>query len=426
MSVEFKLPDIGEGLEEGEIVKWLVSEGDTVKADQNIVQVETDKAVADLPSPASGKILKIHHKEGDVVKVGEVLVSIGESGEKVKETKTAKKQEKKEKTDEKPGETHVKTEEVPHTEAAMGEAATGKVAAAPAVRKLARNLGIDLSEVKGTGSKGQILKSDLEKANPEIKEKVEKKAEVPQQTLAVKKKYDMFGYVDRVPLKGIRKTIAANMVKSLQENAQLTTMDEIDVSKLWRLREKEKKHFAIQGFKLTFLPFIVKACIGALKENPLLNSSIEGEEIIVKKYYNVGIAVESEAGLMVPVVKIAEKKSIAKIAQEIQELAEKVRSRKIDVMDMKGGTFTITNYGSVGGTYATPVINPPEAAILGLGRIYDKVVPDKKKGFKVIKSLPISLTFDHRVIDGAQAGRFVESLKIFLEDPDHLFMEIHD
>jgi len=433
MTTEFKLPDIGEGLEEGEIIKWLVKEGDSVESDQNIVQIETDKAVADLPSPVSGTILKIHHKEGETVKVGEVLVTIGDKGEKVATKISAKKAAPAPAPMPKPSATAPAVKEKdagvemkPHAETMKGEAATEKVQAAPAIRKLARDLKIDLASVKGSGAGGKIVKSDLEQAKPGAMKEAGEKASVPQQTLAVKKKYDDYGYLERIPLKGIRKTIANNMVKSLQETAQVTTTEDIDVSKLWALRKREKKHFAIQGIKLTFLPFIIKSIIAALKENPTLNASIDEEDIILKKYYNIGVAVESDAGLMVPVVKIAEQKSIAKIAKEIEELAKKVRERTIDIMDMKGGSFTITNYGSIGGMYGTPIINPGEAAILGIGRIFDKPVLDEKTNkLRNIKVLPVSLTFDHRITDGAQASRFLESLKIFLEDPEHLFLEIN-
>ncbi len=417
MATEFRLPDIGEGLEEGEIVKWLVAEGDEVKSDQNIVQVETDKAVADLPAPVSGKILKINFKEGDTVKVGQVLCVIGEAGEKVS-TKNAEKPKAKAEPKE-----EVVIDEKPHSEAVKGEAQTGKVLASPVVRKLAREMKIDLTTVKGSGEQGQILKSDLEQTRPDLDQEMEAKAAVPQQTLQVKKKFDSFGYIERVPLKGIRKSIAQNMMKSLEGSAQVTAMEDIDVTKLWEIREREKRHFAIEGVKLTFLPFVIKAIIAALKENPILNSSIEGEEIIIKKYFNIGIATETDVGLMVPVIKIADSKSIVDLAKEIVSLAERAKNRTIDVMDMKGGTFTITNYGSIGGTYGTPVINPPEAAILGVGRIFDRVVMEKKK-LRNAKILPVSVTFDHRILDGAQAARFLESLRSFLEDPDHLFKEL--
>ncbi len=423
MAVEFKFPDVGEGIAEGEIVKWLAKEGDIVKADDNIVQIETDKAVADLPAPVSGRILKINFKEGDKVKVGEVLCVIGNDGEKIKEQIVEKKSgiEKNSIVIEKKisgsGKIDGYIEDVKKQgEIMKGEAQTGKVLATPAIRKLAMDLKIDLSRIKGSGTDGRVLKGDLGSGE---------KAVVPQQNIVVKRKYDDYGYIERVPLKGIRKTIADNMIKSQNEAAQVTAMEDIDVSALWKLREKEKRHFEIEGIKLTFLPFIVKACIAAMKENPILNSAIEDDEIIIKKYFNIGIAVETDVGLMVPVVKIAESKSIAQIAKEIQELAEKSRNRTIDLMEMHGSTFTITNWGSVGGTYGTPILNPGNAAILGMGRIFDRAVYNEKKGkVRNVKILPVSLTFDHRILDGAQAARFLESLKRFLEDVEHLFGEV--
>tara|TARA_Y100000310_G_scaffold332417_1_gene407954 strand:+ start:57 stop:1286 length:1230 start_codon:yes stop_codon:yes gene_type:complete len=404
MVTEFKFPDVGEGITEGEIVKWLVKEGDTVKADQNIVQVETDKAVADIPAPVSGKITKINFQNGETVKVGEVLCVIGSEGDKIVEKKVGKKTEVEKGTEK---------VEMSHSEPMIGVAQTAKVVAAPAVRKLARSLKVDLSTVKGSGEGGRIMKKDLD-GGGEVKERREQK-------IIVKKKYDEYGYIERIPLKGIRKSIASNMMKSLAGSAQLTAMDDIDVSKLWEVRNAEKKHFEIEGVKLTFLPFIIKACISALKENPILNSAIEAEEILIRKYFNVGVAVETEIGLMVPVIKIAEKKSVAQIAKEIVDLAEKARTRKIDIMDMQGSTFTITNYGSVGGTYATPILNVGNAAILGVGRIYDRAVLGKDGKVVNRKILPVSLTFDHRILDGAQASRFLESLKMFLGDPEELF-----
>lgn len=432
MATEFKFPDIGEGIIEGEIVKWLVKEGDVIKADQTIVQVETDKSVADIPSPVGGTVLKINFKEGDTIKVGEVLVVIGDSGEKV-ESKEEKKEEITPKAKEKnpvekaetPNEKIEKIIKQPQSETMSGLDASEKVLASPAVRKLARGLKIDLSKVQGSGENGIVLKKDIESHEPDVHERIQKKAAVPQQIVQVKKKYDQFGYLERVPLKGIRKTIAINMMKSLEGSAQVTAMEDIDMSKLWSLRGREKEVWEKRGVKLTFLSFIVKAVIAALKENPILNSTLEGDEILIKKYFNIGVAVETDVGLMVPVIKIAESKTIIQIAKEIVELAKKAAERKLDVMDMKGGTFTITNYGSIGGTYGTPVLNPGEASILGLGRIFDRAVFDEKTGkVKNIKVLPVSMTFDHRILDGAQAARFLESLKKFLEDPDHLLLEL--
>ena len=407
-------------------MKWLVSEGDQVEEDQNIVQVETDKAVVDIPAPKSGTILKINFKEGDTVNVGEVLCVIGDKNEKVKPTqKISAKKIQPQKLAKKSSVTSESKEahevfEMPHSKAVLGTQETAKVLASPVVRKKAKELGIDLTKIKGSGNERNILMKDLQVHSK--KSGIEKQ-EVPQQVIQVKRKYDEYGYIERIPLKGIRKTIAQNMMRSLQNAAQLTAMEDIDISKLWRIREYEKKNLEKQNIKLTFLPFIIKAAIAALRENPILNSAMENDEIIIKKYFNIGVAVETEAGLMVPVVKRAEDKNIIQIAKEIVELAEKARARKIDLMDLQGGTFTITNYGSVGGTYATPVLNPGEAGILGLGRIFERAVFINGR-LRNVKILPISLTFDHRILDGAEAARFIESLKKFLEDPDHLLLEM--
>lgn len=403
MATEFRLPDIGEGIAEAEIVEWLVKEGDSVKADQVILKIETDKAVADIPTPVSGIILKINFAKGDTVNVGAVLCVIGDSGEKTSyKSKIVKKEEIVEQV-----ERVVEKKEVNNF---------GKVIASPAVRKAANEKGIDLNTVKGSGPNGQIIMSDLDRSGFTEVTKIVESPSRPMGVTAVRK-YDMFGYVERVPMKGMRKVIAQNMIKSLTQSAQVTAMEDIDVSKLWDLRKKEKEHFAVEGIKLTFMPFIIKAVVKALQKHHKVNSSLEGDNLVLKKYYNIGVAVQTDEGLIVPVVKIAEKKSMAEIAKEIEVLAEKCRSRTIDTMDLKGSTFTITNYGSVGGTYATPIINPGEAAILGTGRIFDRVVMDDRGRIKKAKILPISLTFDHQILDGAEATEFIEALKGFLEEP---------
>ncbi len=410
MATEFKLPDIGEGIAEAEIVEWLVKEGDFVNSYQTIVKVETDKAVADLPSPVTGTILKINFAKGQTANVGAVLCIIGESGEKIKE-KSNKNNEVVEKKPEQKKENLVKKEITPN----------GKVLASPAVRKSAIEKGIDLNKIQGSGPNGQIVMSDLDKNNfSEVTKIIESKpVEINHQ-----RKYDQYGYVERVPIKGVRKLIAQNMIKSLSQSAQVTSMEDVDVSILWELRKREKEHFAIEGIKLTFMPFVIKAVIKALQKHPKVNSSLEGENIVIKKYYNIGVAVQTDAGLMVPVLKIAERKSISEIAKEIESLAEKSRKRNIDTMDLKGSSFTITNYGSVGGTYATPIINPGETAILGTGRIFDRVVLDEKSGkVRNAKILPISLTFDHQVLDGAEATEFIETLRQILENPEELLKD---
>ena len=407
MVTEFKLPDIGEGIAEAEIVEWTVKEGDFVNEYQNIVKIETDKAVADLPSPVTGIMLKINFKKGDKVNVGAVLCVIGEQGVKVKWNINNKKLNNEVNDVVNNTGDNVRKESV----------VIGKILASPAVRKAAVERGIDLSSIKGSGADGQIVMSDLDKNGFS---KVTEIVESSKPALNIQKKYDQFGYLDRIPFKGVRKLIAQNMIKSLTTTAQVTSMEDIDVSKLWEMRKREKEHFALEGVKLTFMPFVIKALIKSLTKHPKLNSSLEGENIVMKKYYNIGIAVQTDAGLMVPVVKIAERKSISDIAKEIEDLAEKCRNRTIDIMDLKGSTFTVTNYGSVGGTYGTPIINPGEAAILGLGRIFDRAVFDGSGKVKNVKILPISLTFDHQIIDGAEANMFIETLKEYLESPEHL------
>src|SRR3989344_875875 len=364
MSYEFKFPDVGEGIQEGEIVKWLVKKGDKVKEDQVLGQIETDKAVVDIPSPKSGTILQINFKEGDVVKVGQVMLVIGKKGEKVSKVKESEK----------------------------GTAVVGS-----------------LEEATKVGAFKFVKKTSQKIESPKIETVPEKPG------LIVKRKYDLYGYIDRIPLKGIRKATAEKMSQANLNVAHVTHMDEVYVDKLIQLRDKDKKEAEKKKIKLTFLPYIVKALIKALKEFPLINSSLEGNEIIVKKYYNIGIAVDSEEGLVVPVIKIADQKDIFTIAKEIEKLANEVKSRKVNLMDLKGSTFTITNVGSIGGLFATPIVNYPETAIIALGRIYQKAAVINGN-IEVKKTLPYSITFDHRVVDGAYVARFSNKFKECLEN----------
>ncbi|MBS3145463.1 2-oxo acid dehydrogenase subunit E2 [Candidatus Woesearchaeota archaeon] len=412
MAFEFKFPDVGEGITEGEIVKWIVKEGDMVELDQIIAKVETDKAVVDVPSPKAGTILKINFKEGETIKVGEVLVVIGEKGEKVSKAKEKVKGKKKD-----AGSVVGFLEEAPEEMPKAAKKEITGILATPNVRKLAKDLNVDLNKVSGSGPNGRVTKDDVEKASKgEVKV-----SKAP--GLIVQKKYDMFGHTQRVPLKGIRKTVARNMRNSLDNAAHVAHMDEADVTHLWDVRQKEKEKMKNKGIKLTFLPFLIKAVIAALKEHPYVNASIENEEIVLKQYYNIGIAVDIPDGLVVPVIKGADQKTVQQIAKEIEELAKKARERTLDLMDMKGGTFTITNVGSIGGIFSTPIINYPEAAILAPGRIYDKVAKSDKAGIIVKKVMPLSLSFDHRILDGAEAARFVNKIKEMLENPDFLLVE---
>jgi pyruvate dehydrogenase E2 component (dihydrolipoamide acetyltransferase) len=400
--VDIKFPDVGEGITEGTLVKWLVKAGDEIKADQAVAEIETDKAIVEIPSPKAGRILKLYGKEGDVIKVGSVLASLALPGEEIR-IELAKPPEIKP-----PAKPEIKPPEKPEI---------GRVLATPSTRRLARKLGVDISKVIGSGPGGRVTDEDVRKAAeagakpPEVKP--------PEAAPEIKP------VEERIPIKGIRKTIAERMVKSLFTAPHVVSMDEADVTELVKLREKEKKLAEEKGIKLTYLAFIVKAVTVALKQHPYLNASLDSEknEIIMKRYYNIGIAVDTPEGLMVPVIKNADQKSIMELAQEAERLAEEARSRKIKLSDLKGNTFTITNIGSIGGIFSTPIINPPDVAILGVHRIRDMpVVIDGE--IKIRKILPLVLSFDHRVLDGAQAARFMNTLKAHLEDPDLLLLDV--
>jgi pyruvate dehydrogenase E2 component (dihydrolipoyllysine-residue acetyltransferase) len=391
MPFDFVLPDLGEGITEGEVRKWLVKVGDMVEEHQNVLEIETDKAVVEVPSPRKGKVAKVNKKEGDIVKVGEVLMTIAEAGE-AEEAKPAE-----------------AAEERPKSVSVVGvlPEAEEKVLATPAVRAYAKEAGVDIDSLRGSGPAGSVTMDDVKAASRQGR-----KAE------------DVFGPAERIPLKGLRRTIAKNLTLSQKTTAFVTGMDEVDITELWDLREREKKTLLAKGVHLTFLPFFMKAVIHALPEHPMLNASIddEREEVIIKKYYNIGVAVDTPDGLMVPVIKDAAKKTILELATELQELSVKARERKIKLDEMKGGSFTITNWGHFGGTFATPIINYPEAAILGTGKIVEK--PWVKNGQIVIrKILHVSLTFDHRLTDGVDASRFLTKIGGYLEDPALIFIE---
>ena len=409
MAFEFKFPDVGEGITEGTIVKWKVKENDDVKADQILAEVETDKAVVEIPSPRKGTILKLYHNEGDVINVGEVLAVIGKKGEKIPE-----------RAEHYTGSVvgflpEAKEEEKKPAQKKMHASISGeeKVMAAPIVRKFAKMLGVDLIAVKGTGPDGRITEQDVKDAAQV------KKPEPVRKGPKVTKKYDLFGYVKRVPLKGIRKITAEKMTEAVRNAALVTHHDHVDVTELAKVRKNEKEKAAKKGTHLTYLPFIIKATIKALKKHPFVASSVEGDEIIVKKYYNIGVAIDTEEGLIVPVIKGADQKKLYALADDVNNFVEKSKSRKIDLMDLKGGVFTITNIGVIGSTYFTPIVNYPETCILGTGRIeYKPSVIDGKVEIRQV--MPISFTYDHRVLDGAEAARFMNDLKDLLEKPGSL------
>jgi pyruvate dehydrogenase E2 component (dihydrolipoamide acetyltransferase) len=387
---EFKFPDVGEGIAEGEIVRWLVKEGDSIKEDQELVEVETDKAVITLNSPYTGKIEKLYGNEGEIIEVGAVLTTVQD----IEDVAPAPASEKKD------------------SGTVVGSLGEEKeieivrpVLATPAVRALAKEMNLDLTQVKGTGPGGRITKEDVER----LLEKIG----------APMGAADTYGPIEKIPLRGLRRTIAKRMAEASKRIAEVTIWEDADITALEQLRAKERKRAEAQGVKLTYLPFLIKASLAALKAHPYLNASLDesAEEIVLKRYYNIGIAVDTSDGLIVFVVKEADQKNILDLAREGAALAEKARHRKIDLPELRGSTFTITNYGVVGASYGTPIINYPEVAILGLGKIEDR--PVVREGQIVIrKIMPLSLAFDHRVIDGVEAGRFLGVVIQHLQDPE--------
>jgi pyruvate dehydrogenase E2 component (dihydrolipoamide acetyltransferase) len=415
MAFEFKLPDVGEGLTEGELLAWLVKEGDQVKEGQPLARFETDKAIVEIPAPRDGVILQLKFPEGAVIHVGEVFVILGEPGEQLAVVPL-----------EKPaaspqvgvGVVGV-LEEAPPEPAPVAASA---VLATPVVRKLAKDLGLDLTKVTGSGLEGRILEGDVRQAvaaAAQPAEVLEEPAAAEAKPTAHKvKKYDFYGYIEHAPFKGMRKTIARNVSRSQQATVTVTATDEADITELQNLKERTQSKAQSQEVHLTLLPFIIRAVVAALKDHPYLNATLddEAEDIILKKYYNIGIATDTPEGLMVPVLKNAGDKNILELAQEIQTLAAKARDRSIDLADMQGGSFTVTNYGAIRGIFGTPVINYPEVAILGIGR-RQKLPRVWAGNIEIRQILPISLSFDHRVIDGGQAARFLQQFIAYLEDP---------
>ncbi|MBU8906753.1 dihydrolipoamide acetyltransferase family protein [Desertibacillus haloalkaliphilus] len=427
MAYEFKLPDIGEGIHEGEIVKWFVKSGDEVKEDDILLEVQNDKAVVEIPSPVDGKVLDIKVEEGTVSVVGDTLLTI-DTGE---ETPAAEEESAKEEAPASQSETKEespKTEEKPAATQDDGDETT-RVIAMPSVRKYAREKGINIRQVQGSGENGRVLKEDIDKfaSGEQPAEAPAANAEAPQEKAAPKTTPTAIpegANEERVPLKGIRKAIAKAMVNSKQTAPHVTHMDEVDVSALVAHRKKYKPVAAEKDIKLTYLPYVVKALTSALRQFPALNASIDdvNEEIVYKNYYNVGIAADTEQGLVVPVVKDADRKSIFMLADEINQLALKARDGKLSSDEMKGGSCTISNVGSANGLWFTPVINHPEVAILGIGRIAEK--PVVKDGEIVAAPvLAVSLSYDHRLIDGVTAQNALNHVKRLLNDPELLVME---
>ncbi|MEM9604346.1 MAG: dihydrolipoamide acetyltransferase family protein [Pseudomonadota bacterium] len=407
---EFLLPDVGEGLESGAVVRWLVAEGDAVVVDQIIVEVETDKAVVEIPAPVTGTLTRQGGAPGDTLPVGAVL-AVFESDAPAAGGSVA------------PAAAATSAVDVAVTESAR-PARSGRALASPATRKFARNQGVDLSQLSGSGTRGQITRADVEAflsgggAAPVVDTGTVSSAlaVAPRQTVPPPAVDPAFSGTQ--PLTGLRKQIAANMQTAWREIPHIFTFEEVDASGLIEARQAINAELAERGQKLSFLPFFVKACVIALQAHPRFNASLNlaDETVTYHPQCNIGIATATPEGLIVTVVHHAEQKSLIEIGEEIASLASLARERRVGVEQIRGGTFTISNFGSYGGTLGTPIIRPPEVAIAGFGRIHDKVVPEQ--GQPVVRPiLPIAMSTDHRLNDGEHLGGFVRTLSRLLSHP---------
>jgi len=386
MSFKFKLPDLGEGMVEGEIVRWFIEEGDLVEEDQPIVEVMTDKVTVEIPSPRNGRIARRFGEEGQIIEVGTTLVVIEESGTAAPVAATRSKTEVQ------------KTEQpVAAPEDKTGSDKNRGILATPAIRKLARQMGVGLSKIQGTGAGGRIVQEDLHHYQNN-------------QTATAEQ-------METIPYRGLRRKIGSQLLLSKKTAPHYTYVEEVDVTQLVRLRaELAEKN---KNVHLTYLPFVMRAVVAGLKKYPLLNSTLNEEEEVIqlRKYYNLGIATAAPSGLIVPVVKHVDTKDILQLAKEIDTLAESARAGKTTLEELQGGTFTLTSLGPLGGVLATPIINLPQVAILGIHKISQKPVV-RNEQIVIRDMMNLSISLDHRVVDGIVAAEFLHHIIPLLEDPD--------
>ncbi|MGA3284160.1 MAG: 2-oxo acid dehydrogenase subunit E2 [Verrucomicrobiota bacterium] len=410
--MDVKLPKLGEGADSGVVVNVFVKEGDTVAKDQAILELENEKAVASIPSMAAGVVAKIYVKPGDKITVGQRLLSLS-GGEPASAAAPAAKHAKPELEPEVPAEEPDEAEEeIPQRVAAP--------VASPSVRKLARELGIDLSRVRGSEAGGRIGIGDLRAYIARLQKAAEKPkpaaAATPAKPVAEQIDFSQWGPVTKKPVTPLRRVIARRLSESWNTIPHVTQFDEADFTQLNALRKKFAAAYEKKGVKLTLTPFVLKALVETLKKHPMLNSSLDEatREIVIKEYFHIGIAVDTEQGLIVPVIRDVDKKSMRELVKELEQLAQKARDRKVTAEELKGGTFTISNQGTIGGAHFTPIVNKPQVAILGLGR--SALKPVVRDGKIVVRMMtPLGLSYDHRVIDGGEAARFITDLVRALE-----------
>lgn len=424
MAYEFRLPDIGEGLHEAEVLTWFKNIGDQVKENENLVEVQTDKAVVEISSPVAGTIHSFGAEVGDVVKVGEILFTVLENSTTAAITENT------------PNIQQESTQETLFRHQAIQQDSRAtqinllpkqRVIAAPSVRKLARDLGIDITEVTPTGKAGKVTEEDVKSFGTLAKREVAAAIAptAPNDVAAVQPQQVVESAEEiREPIRGLRKRIYENMTLSKSKAVHCSGMDEVVITKLVALRKQLQHHAEKAGVKLTYLPFFVKSVAKALKRHPIFNATVDDErmEICYKKHIHIGVATATEAGLVVPVIKHADQKTILEIAKEIQDLSIRAKERKLKPHELTGSTFTISNTGGNGGWYATPIINYPEVAILGMHSIKRKpIVLDDQ--IVIGDVMGMSITFDHRIIDGAPSNAFMTDIHSLIENPELLILE---
>jgi pyruvate dehydrogenase E2 component (dihydrolipoamide acetyltransferase) len=407
--MDVKLPKLGEGADSGVVVNVFVKEGDLVARDQAILELENEKAVASIPSTAAGVVTKIHVKAGDKVSVGQRLITIADGGQPAAPAPAAKR-------------AAARPAPQPEEVAAADEEEVSKPVAAPvaspSLRKMARELGIDLSRVRGSEPGGRIVVGDIRAYLARLQKAGAKPAPAAAaRPMAEPIDFSKWGPVTKKPLTPLRQVIARRMWESWNAVPQVTQFDDADFTRLNELRKKFAAAYEKKGAKLTLTPLVLKALVETLKKHPIFNSSLDeaAQEVVIKEYFHIGIAVDTEQGLIVPVIRDVDKKSVLDLAKELEQLAQKARDRKVTGDELKGGTFTISNQGAIGGAHFTPIVNRPEAAILGLGRgALKPVVRDGKVEIRMLT--PLGLSYDHRVIDGGAAARFIVDLVKAMEN----------
>jgi len=440
---QFTLPDLGENIEGGDVVNILVSEGDQVTAEQPLLEIETDKAMVEIPSPSSGTIGKIHIKSGDTVTIGQALLDIDSSEASESPTQVAPVEEVVAKAPAPAVQEPVAQEAAPTpaptptpTPAPAAKTAApapatsprkiapksaGGVPAGPATRRMARELGVSLNNLAGSGEGGRVTREDIIATARNMAPVIERKKAMD---TPGSEGNDSWGPITRDKMPKIRKTIAVNMLNSTNTIPHVTNFDDADITDLEAMRQGAKEQFLTQGMKLTTMPFLIKACAMALRKNPSVNASVdmESNEIIYKQYINIGIAIDTPRGLVVPSLRNVDNLSIAEVTESLATTVESVRNNKFGMDDLRGSTFTISNLGAIGGTYSTPVINPPEVAILLVGRSRQMPIVMKDGSIQARLMMPLSLSYDHRLVDGGAAARYLNDIKAFLQNPGMLLM----